>query len=128
MRWYIDTSAALKLIKEEAESTALATLIDGAGADLVGGMLLETELRRAVHRDPALTQGAVSDLLEGISLFDMPRSVFTEAGLLSGAFLRSLDALHIVTAVRCGAEALLTYDARMAEAATDAGLRVIAPK
>lgn len=128
MRWYIDTSAALKLIKEEAESAALAAFIDEGGADLVGGMLLETELRRAVHRDPALTQGMVSDLLEGIALFDMPRSLYSEAGLISGTFLRSLDALHIVTAVRCGADLMLTYDERMAEAARTSGLRVVAPR
>ena len=44
-RWYLDTSAALKLLVNEAESEALAAAITTANADLCGSRLLETELR-----------------------------------------------------------------------------------
>jgi predicted nucleic acid-binding protein len=59
-RWYVDTSAAMKLIVDEAESDAAASAIDAERPDLVACILLETELRRAVDRYAALTQEAVT--------------------------------------------------------------------
>ena len=55
-RWYLDTSAALKLLVEEAESAVLARTIDEEQPDLVACLRLETELRRACRRIPGLTQ------------------------------------------------------------------------
>lgn len=126
-RWYLDTSAALKLIVDERESTALAATIDANAPDLVGCLLLETELRRAAFRDDALSQELVSGFLEGVGLYEMPRSLFLEAGLLASSRLRSLDALHLAAAARIGVECVLTYDNRMVEAARDLGLTVRAP-
>lgn len=126
-RWYLDTSAALKLLVEEAESDALARAIDGATPDLVGCWLLATELRRAAQREASLTQEAVSDFLDGVNLYEVPASLFREAGLLPGTNLRSLDALHLAAAVRIGADHLVTYDTRMSVSARALGLHVIAP-
>ena len=125
-RWYLDTSAALKLVIEEAESDALAGLLDAQDPDLVAALLLETEMRRAAHRVPGLTQQAVSELLEGVSLYELPPSLFQEAGLLPGAGLRSLDALHLAAAIRIGVDGVLTNDQRLADAARDMGVAVIA--
>lgn len=49
------------------------------------------------------------------------------AGRLTPAALRSLDALHVASAIRARADVLVTYDARMADAARAAGVVVIAP-
>lgn len=125
--WYLDTSAALKLLVEEDESEALARAIDGASPDLVGCWLLDTELRRAAQRETALTQEGVSDFLDGVDLYEVPASLLREAGLLPGAGLRSLDALHLAAAVRIGVDHLVTYDARMSESARALGVSVIAP-
>lgn len=126
-RWYLDTSAALKLLVEEAESAALAAAIDEAEPDLVGCYLLETELRRAATRIDELTQQAVTLLLEGVALYDVPPALFREAGLLPGASLRSLDAIHLAAAVRLGAAELVTYDQRMRQSATELGIPVLVP-
>lgn len=126
-RWYLDTSAALKLIVEEPESEALAGAIDEEGRDLVACLLLETELRRAMHRHPALGQELASDVLDGVSLYEVPGSLFREAGLLPGAALRSLDALHLTAAVRLSVDAVVTYDVRMVDAARSLGLRTLSP-
>ena len=126
-RCYLDTSAAVKLLVEEAESAALADEIRRRSTTLVACLLLETELRRVVAREPALTQRAVSELLRGVDLYELPPPLFAEAGLLPGAGLRSLDALHLGAAIRLEVEAVLTYDVRMAEAATSLGLDVLAP-
>jgi predicted nucleic acid-binding protein len=126
-RWYLDTSAALKLVVEEAESEALAHAIEAAQPELVACWLLETELRRAAQREPELSQELVSELLEAISLYEVPGSLFREAGVLPGANLRSLDALHLAAAIRIGVEHLVTYDARMADSARLVGLSILAP-
>lgn len=125
-RWYLDISAALKLIFEERESAALAAAIDTAEPDLVACLLLETELRRVVHRTALLTQERVSEFLMGVDLFDVPPSLFVEAGLFPGSSLRSLDALHLAAAVRAGVDSVLTYDIRMSEAARELGMTVVA--
>ncbi len=126
--WYVDTSAALKLILREPESASLIEAIAGARPALVGSNLLETELRRAAHRSTVLTQRHVSGLLARFSLYDVPAAVFTQAGLLPGASLRSLDALHLASAMALEVDAVVTYDHRLAEAATDVGLPVLAPR
>lgn len=125
--WYLDTSAALKLIVEEPESAALARTLDDEAPELVACWLLETELRRVAQRVDVLTQQHVSDLLDGVGLYDVPPSLFREAGLLPGAQLRSLDALHLTAAIRIGVDGVVTYDARLAESAQILGLDVLAP-
>lgn len=126
-RWYLDTSAALKLVIDEDESAALAGALDTEQPGLVACHLLETELRRAVQRVPVLTQEAVTHLLNGVSLYEVPSSLFREAGLLPGQGLRSLDALHLAAAVRIGVEAMVTYDRRLISAARDLGVTPLSP-
>lgn len=88
--------------------------------------LLETELRRLAVR-LGLDQSAVSDLLARVDLVDPPRSLFHEAGLLPGTHLRSLDSLHLATALRVDADTLVAYDARLLDAARSLGLGVHSP-
>jgi len=125
---YLDTSAAAKLLVDAAESEALASFLDRIPDEqrLVSSALLETELRRLAVR-LELDQAAVTDLMARVDLVDPPRSLFHEAGLLPGPHLRSLDALHLATALRVGAETLVAYDARLLDAARSLGLGVHSP-
>lgn len=126
-RCYLDTSAAVKLLVAEAESDALVDELRREQSTLVACLLLETELRRVVAREPVLTQQAVTQLLRGVDLYELPPPLFAEAGLLPGAGVRSLDALHLAAAIRLEVESVITYDVRMVEAATLLGLDVLAP-
>lgn len=125
-RFYLDTSAAAKLLVEEAESVPLAAWADGADLSLVATHLLETELRRFASRHQ-LPQADVSAILARVDLHDLPPSLYREAGLLPSQTLRSLDALHLAASIRLDVEALITYDVRFAEAAEEMGLQVHAP-
>ncbi|MDO5699565.1 MAG: type II toxin-antitoxin system VapC family toxin [Dermatophilus congolensis] len=125
--WYLDTSAALKLLLEEAESAALAAAIDAEAPTLASCLLLETECRRAAHRAPGITQQSVSSLLARVDVYEVTPALYREAGLLPGATLRSLDAIHLAACIRIGADALVTYDHRTADAARDLGISVHAP-
>jgi predicted nucleic acid-binding protein len=126
--WYLDTSAAVKLCSREAETDALAGAIVDAQPSLVSAQLLETEMRRASTRRPDLPQATVTRLLDQVDLLEMSGNVFRVAGLLPGANLRSLDALHLAAALESGADALVAYDKRMIEAASELGLRVVSPR
>ena len=128
MSLYLDTSAAAKLIVDEDESDALAGYIDSSmnEQELVSSALLETELRRLAIR-LEFDQSVVTDLLARVDLVDPPRSLFHEAGLLPGTHLRSLDALHLATALRVDCEFFLAYDQRLVDAARAVGLSVRSP-
>ena len=126
-RWYVDTSAALKLLIEEDESEALAAAIAGANASLAAARLLETELRRAAHRVPELHQDHVTAFLDAVDLYELPPAVFRQAGTLPGQYLRTLDALHLAAAISLDVEMMLTYDHRLAAACHGVGLAVGAP-
>lgn len=123
---YVDTSALAALLKPEPESESLERWLDDTSATLVSSDLLETELRRVAVRD-GLSQTDVTALLDGVALAALDRAVFRNAGFLPMEMLRTLDALHLEAAIRLDADAMLTYDHRLALAAEAAGLTVIAP-
>ena len=125
-RYYLDTSAAAKLIANETESAELARWADSPDVELVATHLLETEVRRFVQRH-ALPQTAATAILDRVSLYDLPPSLFHEAGIIVGPTLSSLDALHLIGAIRLDVAALVCYDERLMAAATGAGLGVVAP-
>lgn len=122
---YMDTSAAVKLISDEAESAALRRYLDDAPL-LVSSDLLETELRRIGVRFD-VDQVLITAVLDGVNLVPLGREQFREAGLYPQPGLRSPDALHLAGALGVDASAMLTYDVRLADAARAQGLKVIAP-
>jgi predicted nucleic acid-binding protein len=126
---YVESSAAAKLLVSEPASAALAVHLDrlaGSGGSVVSSVVLETELRRLAMRED-LPQVAVTAVLERIGIFQIDKDVYREAGLLPGRNLRSLDALHVAAALRVGADVMITYDVRQADAAGASGLRVDSP-
>ena len=128
MAWYVDTSAFLKLVVDEPESTALRAWMDTA-PDLVSCDLLRTEAHRAARR---LTQEAVARVrpaLATISVGAVTTDCFERAGELDPAILRSLDAVHLAWALSLGddLEGIVTYDERLASAASVYGIAVLAP-
>lgn len=124
---YLDTSAAMKLIVEEAESAALLAELTTTRRRLVASWLLHTELHCAAGRHPAtLALEAISTVLDVVDLVDVTRGDLLAAG--THAPLRSHDAIHLATALRIGVDEVVTYDREFARAASAAGVRVIAPR
>lgn len=123
---YLDTSAAVKLISDERESDALRSYLD-EGLTVVSSDLLETELRRIGVRHH-IDQLLITAVLDGVTLTPLTRDQFREAGLYPQPGLRSLDALHLSSALGVDASAILTYDIRLAEAALAHGLEVVSPE
>lgn len=126
---YLETSAAAKLLFEEAESPDLrgylARSLDG-GSGPVSSILLETELRQIAVRE-MLSQQDVTRTLETIDLLEPDRALFGEAGRMPGHGHGPLDAIHVVTALRAATDIFLSYDARQKATAEKAGLIVESP-
>lgn len=125
---YVDTSAALKLVIEESESTAVAEYLSTAehgGNQLVASMLLHTELYCAGKRRDLPAQ-LINAVLAGINLVDLARSDLLYAAAMPGK-LRSADAIHLATAIRLETDVLVAYDVELVTAATDAGLKTLSP-
>jgi predicted nucleic acid-binding protein len=64
-----------------------------------------------------------------LAVVEPTEAIRSRAALLEPANLRSLDALHLATALEIGDEldGLVTYDGRMSAAAEALGLTVLAP-
>jgi predicted nucleic acid-binding protein len=134
MTYYIDSSAAVKLVKPESETSALVKFLGFEEGSLQSGRLissdlLRTELMGTVLR-AELPSAAGLRVLDAVVLFRMSPQICEAAGTLVGHLgIRSLDALHLATAVsqRSQLAGVLTYDRRFAEAAESLGLRVESP-
>lgn len=125
---YVDSSAAVKLVVREEESEALARWLAGNQV-LASSALLRTELLRTVRRaDPGRAERARATLAR-FDLHAIDAGILDAAGLLEPATMRSLDAIHLATALRLAdvLDAVVTYDRRMIEGAQSLGLRVASP-
>jgi uncharacterized protein len=126
---YLDASAFVKLVLPEPETAALVAALDPQ-ARLVASEILEIEVLRAVRR--ASGAGGVSAArtqLEGIRLLPISDRIRKRACELEPETLRTLDAIHIATALDLGGQldGIYAYDLRMTAAAAKAGLLVYAP-
>lgn len=125
---YLDTSALMKLIVPESGSAALAHVL--AEERLwISSEIIEVEAVRAARRLGPLAVIAARTELQRIDIAPLDDEIRRSAGEVSPPQLRSLDAIHLATAVsiRPAVNALYTYDLRLAQAARDAGLAVAAP-
>jgi uncharacterized protein len=127
---YLDTSAFVKLIRGERESSALQTFLrERSEAPLVASALLVVETRRAVLGQAPGDLARADLLLTRIDQVDITRAVLEAASRLPDPTLRSLDAIHLATALQLGRDldALVTYDSRLAAAADRQGVGVVTP-
>ena len=126
----LDSSALVKLVLDEPESAALERwLTSRAPLSVTASDLVRVELIRAVARAAPAGVPRARTLLAGVDLVPITRDLLETAAELGPPSLRSLDALHLATALSLGSalDAFVVYDERLAEAATDAGLPVVAP-
>lgn len=123
---YLDASAIVKLVLHEPESQALIDYLDGR-SDVEASELAIAEVGRAVRR--FIPDFEASEALDGMVLHRLTPDVLRLAARLQPAGLRTLDAIHLASAMAPGGGDVhvVTYDARLAEAARAHGLRVVQP-
>ena len=128
---YLDASALVKLATPERETAALRTYLLRCSARLTSRVAL-VEVPRALTRRAVETQAVVAAFdaaFEGLEVVELDDTVAMAAASLPPVGLRSLDAIHLASAMTVGGEltAFVTYDVRLADAARLAGLTVVAP-
>ena len=128
---YLDSCALLKLAHAEAESDALRTWLVSQREDevLVSSSLAEVETTRALRRGDPASLERLPTFFSSFDFFEIDRGIRQRAAAYPDPGLRSLDAIHLATAeeLRTDLLAFVTYDKRLASAASGIGLPVVAP-
>jgi predicted nucleic acid-binding protein len=95
----------------------------------VASRLTRVELRRLAFREGLL--GDAEQLLAGVALIPLDDALLAVAETIPPPTVATLDAIHLATALRLARagrlDAVMTYDARLAEGAREHGLAVLAP-
>lgn len=125
---YLDSSAIVKLVVAETHSTALRQFLTD-DITLVTSELAITEVLRAVAHLEPLASARAAAVVGYVEQLAVTRNVLDTAGRLELPGLRSLDAIHIASALLLAhqLEAFVTYDVRQADAARALGLQVHSP-
>jgi predicted nucleic acid-binding protein len=126
---YLDSSALIKLVVPEAETGALLDFMR-QWPDRVSSVIARIEVGRAARRIGGSTvQTRARAVLAGVDLVRLDDSLVTLAAHMEPATLRSLDAVHLATAISLGQDVhgMAVYDKRLAAAARTAGIAVWAP-
>ncbi len=128
--YYVDTSAAVKLLADEMHSEAFTDFYDRADATWTASSLLRIEMTRVVKRAAPDLLPQLDEVLSAFAFLAIDEPVVQAAMVEPDPALRSLDAIHLASARMFGAElsGLVTYDDRLGAAASAAGLTVISPR
>lgn len=133
MRVYFDSSALIKRVVAEPESDALVDFLDDCydrDDVLASSSLAWVEVSRAVLArvtSPGDAGALIDDAMSGVDERPMSADVISVARRIEPMVLRSLDALHLASAVVIDADLVVTYDDRLADACRRNALAVAAP-
>lgn len=127
---YLDSAAIVKLVHAEPESAALRAWLDErAETRWASSVLAEVESFRALARYAPEAVSRLAPVLDQIDLIDMSARVRMLAQTVTPATVRSLDAIHLATALAVGRDltSFISYDKRLLEAAAAVGLPADSP-
>jgi predicted nucleic acid-binding protein len=126
---YLDSSAIVKLARQESETDALRAWLAANPSPLVASALARTESARALLRTEPAALPVLQAVLALLHQKPITDAVLDAAARLPGTMLRSLDAIHLASAAELapGLTWFVAYDKRLADAARGRGLPVAAP-
>jgi len=129
MAYYVDPSALVKLVVAEPETMALQNWLGEQTEPLVSSDLARAELVRATRQAAPDRLLRAREVLDILVLTEVGTAIFEQAGRLEPPALRTLDALHLASALDLGddLDGMVTYDDRLASAAQVHGVLVVAP-
>jgi uncharacterized protein len=117
----------VKLIQVERESVQLADEV-GRWSSHLTSVIGDVEFRRAAVRWK-VESVRLEHVLAHLVLIELDEPIRSLAGRVGSQALRSLDAIHLATALSLGDDlgAFCCYDLRLRSDARDAGLTVLSP-
>lgn len=125
---YLDSSAIVKLVVPEPETRALREQLR-SWPERVSSVIAWVESVRAARRVGLSAARRADAVVARLGLVELDDEVIQRASKLAPPTVRTLDAIHLATALSLGDDlgAVCVYDARMSSVAETMGLRTIAP-
>jgi predicted nucleic acid-binding protein len=124
---YIDASALVKLVVQEPGSAAMLRWYVESETVVTSriGVIETSRASRRTEHDPE----RLRRVLDSIAVIECDAAIADRAAAVVPPSVRTLDAIHVASALALGGtlDAFVTYDERLAEAAREAGLPVVAP-
>lgn len=126
---YLDTSAVVKLARDEPGSQQFAQFVRTVRT--TSSALVIAEVGRALARflPTADDVRRVASLVDRTFIYAIDERIIARAAAVQPVSLRTLDAIHLATIERLAPalDGVVTYDARLAEAVRAMGVVVMAP-
>jgi uncharacterized protein len=125
---YADSSALVKLVIEEPESAALERHLAGGPVLATSRIALVEVPRVTALANPAVAARRETErLLGSCMLIDVTDTLLRAASRLTSRAVRTLDAIHLASALRVQADEVVAYDGRLIVAAGECGFTVSHP-
>lgn len=128
---YLDSNALLKRVLDEERAVELRDQLDvwnGDGSTFVTSQLADIEVARGMRSrididvESRAFAHALDQVMDGVSVAPLDRQVVSTSQIIGPPLLRSLDAIHLATAVLLRVDRLVTYDQRMLDVAAGLGI------
>jgi hypothetical protein len=118
----------MKLVVPESETKALRDLLR-TWPERVSSVIARIEVERVARRIGGGTVRRALTVLSRVALVELDDELVHAAAAIEPTDLRTLDAIHVATALSLGEDlgAMCAYDARLADAAAATGAKVVAP-
>jgi len=125
---YLDPSALVLLVLGEPGGAELTASLRGTSARITSVVSRAEVQRAAALRDPAAAERAV-EIMARLSFIELDSAIVAQAATLRPAALRTIDAIHVASALALAEslDAFVTYDPHRAAAARGVGLSVESP-
>jgi predicted nucleic acid-binding protein len=125
---YLDSSALVKLVVRERETAALRRFLVTRD-NRISSIVATVEVVRASRRFGEAAGRRATEVLAGVALLALDDAVVSRARTLDPVALRTLDAIHLASALSLVPDlgGFVVYDDRLEAAAREAGLSVVRP-
>ena len=125
---YLDSSAIVKLVVPEPETKALREFLR-SWPERVSSVVARIEVERVARRIGGGAIRRARTVMSRIALVELDEEVVRTAASLDPPTLRTLDAIHIATALSLRGElgVVCVYDSRLAAAANSKVVEVAGP-
>ena len=126
---YVDSSVVVALLAagDKQHETAMS-LVRTRQQTIVTSSVSEVEIGRALSRRaaPRSVRLAARELLDHCEIVELTPEIRERAIEVRPASVRSLDAIHVATALVAGLSGFASFDARQRIAAEEMGLKLVA--
>jgi len=127
---YLDASGLVKLVLDEEHSDATRLFVSDARRNVTSRVGAVETVRACLRRTDGYDAERLGAVLADVEIVELDRSTGDRAAHLRPPGLRTLDAVHLATALELAGDlgAFVTYDERLADAARTLGLPVVSPR